>query len=61
LSRPHRERLSQAGYLQEVIKGWYLPARLYIASRSPDGSTTAWFAGMRDFVAGYCDDRFRDG
>ena len=58
LSRTHRERLSKAGYLQEVIKGWYLPARPEVSSASLEGSTAAWFAGMRDFVAGYCEDRF---
>ncbi len=60
LSRTHRERLSKAGYLQEVIKGWYLPARPDLSIGSIEGSTAAWFAGMRDFVAGYCDARFGD-
>ena len=27
LSRTHRERLIQNGFLQEVIKGWYVPSR----------------------------------
>jgi hypothetical protein len=27
LSRTHRERLSANGFLQEVIKGWYIPSR----------------------------------
>lgn len=58
LSRTHRERLCKAGYLQEVIKGWYLPARPEFSSDSLEGGTAAWFAGMRDFVAGYCDARF---
>lgn len=58
LSRTHRERLIRAGYLQEVIKGWYLPARPDVSPGSLEGSTAAWFAGMRDFVCGYCDDRF---
>ena len=58
LSRTHRERLSKAGYLQEVIKGWYLPARPDLSLGSIEGSTAAWFAGMRDFVAGYCESRF---
>ena len=26
LSRTHRERLLKAGFLQEVMKGWYIPA-----------------------------------
>ncbi|MBW7902339.1 MAG: Fic family protein [Rhodocyclaceae bacterium] len=58
LSRTHRERLCRAGYLEEVIKGWYLPARPDAPTGSVTGGTAAWFAGMRDFVAGYCDDRF---
>jgi hypothetical protein len=40
LSRTHRERLVANGFLQEVIKGWYVPSR-------PDevnGESTAWFA-----------------
>jgi Fic family protein len=58
LSRTHRERLCKAGYIEEVIKGWYLPARPDISADTLAGSTAAWFAGMRDFVVGYCDDRF---
>jgi hypothetical protein len=57
LSRTHRERLLKAGFLEEVIKGWYLPAR----PGEPPGSTAAWFAGMPDFVAGYCRERFGAG
>lgn len=54
LPRMDRERLVKAGFLEEVVRGWYLPSR-------PDtqpGSSAAWFAGMREFVSGYCDDRF---
>ncbi|MDR1890553.1 MAG: Fic family protein [Zoogloeaceae bacterium] len=58
LSRTHRERLCKAGYIEEVIKGWYLPTRPDIAADRLTGSTAAWFAGMRDFVVGYCDARF---
>jgi hypothetical protein len=56
LSRTHRERLVHAGFLEEVIKGWYLPTR----PGEQVGSIAAWFAGMRDFVAGYCTERFQD-
>lgn len=56
LSRTHRERLVHAGFLEEVIKGWYLPTR----PGEQVGSTAAWFAGMRDFVVGYCTERFQD-
>jgi len=54
LSRTHRERLVKAGFLEEVLKGWYLP-------RHPAdllGGTAAWFTGMRNFISGYCDERF---
>lgn len=49
LSRTHRERLVQNGFLEEVIKGWYVPAR-------PDetrGESTAWYASFWQFCAAY--------
>lgn len=54
LSRTHLERLVKAGYLKLIVKGWYMPSR-------PDeqqGDTTTWYASLRDFIRGYCDDRF---
>ena len=45
LSRTHRERLLRNGFLQEVIKGWYIPSR-------PDevkGESTAWYASFWRF------------
>jgi Fic/DOC family len=56
LSRTHRERLTKAGFLREVVKGWYLPARPDVAT----WDTTAWRIGMPDFIAGYCNARFGD-
>jgi len=49
LTRTHRERLRQNGFLQEVIKGWYIPSR-------PDetsGESTAWYASFWRFCAAY--------
>ena len=49
LSRTHRERLIRNGFLQEVIKGWYVPTR-------PDetaGESTAWYAAFWPFCAAY--------
>ncbi|MEW8538059.1 MAG: Fic family protein [Candidatus Thiodiazotropha endolucinida] len=49
LSRTHRERLLRNGFLQEVIKGWYVPTR-------PDetaGESTAWYAAFWPFCAAY--------
>jgi hypothetical protein len=54
LSRTDRERLLENGFLQEVMKGWYIPSR-------PDevpGDSTAWYASFWDFCAAYLSDRF---
>ena len=54
LERLDRERLVANGYLQPVIKGWYVPAR-------PDeiaGESTAWYASFWDFCASYLTERF---
>ena len=55
LSRIHRERLLKNGFLQEVMKGWYVPAR-------PDeqaGESTAWYTSFWGFCAAYLGDRFK--
>ena len=49
MTRTHRERLLANGFLQEVIKGWYIPSR-------PDenkGESTAWYASFWRFCAVY--------
>ena len=54
LSRVHRERLLENGFLQEVMKGWLI-------SSSPgarDGDSTPWYASFWEFCARYCDERF---
>jgi fido (protein-threonine AMPylation protein) len=54
LTRIHRERLLKNGFLQEVIKGWYIPSR-------PDeakGESTAWYASFWRFAALYLETRF---
>ena len=54
LTRTHRERLLDNGFLQEVIKGWYVPSR-------PDevkGESTVWYASFWRFCAVYLDARF---
>ena len=56
LSRTHRERLLKNGFLQEVIKGWYIPSR-------PDetaGESTAWYTSFWSFCASYLNSRFAD-
>ena len=54
LSRVHRERLVENGFLQEVMKGWLISSR-------PDteaGESTPWHASFWEFCARYCDERF---
>jgi hypothetical protein len=54
MPRTHRERLLANGFLQEVIKGWYIPSR-------PDevkGESTAWYASFWRFCAVYLAARF---
>ena len=49
LTRTHRERLTRNSFLQEVIKGWYVPAH-------PDetaGESATWYAAFWPFCAAY--------
>jgi len=54
LTRAHRERLLRNGFLQEVMKGWYIPARPDAAA----GESTAWYAAFWAFCAAYLNERF---
>jgi hypothetical protein len=54
LTRTHQERLVKNGFLLEVMKGWYIPAR-------PDevkGESTAWYTSFWRFCAAYLQERF---
>lgn len=54
LTRTHRERLVRQGFLQEIIKGWYISSR-------PDentGESTDWYASFWQFCASYLESRF---
>lgn len=54
LKRVHRERLLKNGFLQEVMKGWYIATH-------PDhagGESTAWYASFWVFCAAYLRERF---
>tara|TARA_R110002073_G_scaffold60565_3_gene152217 strand:+ start:2575 stop:4089 length:1515 start_codon:yes stop_codon:yes gene_type:complete len=56
LTRTHRERLIKQGFLQDVMKGWYIAAH-------PDdmtGESTAWYTSYWDFCASYLAARFGD-
>ena len=54
LSRTHKDRLVENGFLVEIMKGWY------ILSRPDDrkGDSTAWYASYWRFCAIYLQERF---
>ncbi len=54
LSKTHRERLLRLGFLQRVMKGWYIASN----PDTQDGETTAWYASFWGFCAAYLDARF---
>ena len=52
LTRAHRERLVENGFLREVMKGWYFP--VHPSDRPSD--STAWYSSFWNFCADYCSD-----
>ncbi|MHB1948258.1 MAG: Fic family protein [Gammaproteobacteria bacterium] len=54
IQRADRELLVATGWLQEIIRGWYMLVRPDVAT----GDTTAWYANFWDFVLVYLDHRF---
>ena len=54
LTRTDRERLVKNGFLQAVMKGWYIPARPDEAT----GDSTLWYASFWGFCAAYLKERF---
>jgi hypothetical protein len=54
LTRTHRERLIKNGFLQEVIKGWYIPTD----PGARKGESTTWYASFWGFCAAYLKARF---
>lgn len=54
LSRTHRERLEERGFLRQVMKGWYIPCW----PDEPAGESTAWYAAFWVFCAAYLRERF---
>jgi Fic/DOC family len=54
LTRTHRERLVNNGFLKEVIKGWYVSAR----PDEPAGESTSWYVSFWAFCADYLKSKF---
>ncbi|MDF3033561.1 MAG: filamentation induced by cAMP protein Fic [Alphaproteobacteria bacterium] len=53
-SRVHRERLGQAGFLIEIIKGWLLVAD----PTKRAGESTLWYANFWNFLSVFLEERF---
>ena len=53
MSRTHLKRLIDNGWLQEVMKGWYVPS--YPGS---EGDTTVWYTSYWHFVRAYAESKF---
>jgi len=56
LTRTHRERLLDVGFLKEVIRGWFIA---FNPAEFP-GESTAWYTCFWDFCAQYLTERFGD-
>lgn len=53
LGRIHTERLVNSGYLQMVIKGWYIPSM-----QGREGDSTVWYVSYWSFVTAYLNKKF---
>ncbi len=56
LPRSHKDRLVQNGFLEEVIRGWYISTR---PGKRP-GVTSNWFSSFWYFISKYFEQRFQD-
>jgi hypothetical protein len=54
LRRGDRELLTERGYLQEILRGWYLLGRPIDEA----GDSTAWYGAFWDFLCVYLEGRF---
>lgn len=54
ISRTHRKRLVENAFLEEVVKGWYVP----IKPDEKKGESTVWYASFWSFCASYLNERF---
>lgn len=56
LTRTHRERLLESGFVQQIIQGWLMSSS---PGTTPD-DTTPWYASFWEFCRRYCTHRFTD-
>ena len=54
ISRTHKTRLMENGFLKEVLKGWYITTR----PEERVGDTTSWYMSFWYFISKYLNTRF---
>jgi hypothetical protein len=54
LTRVHRERLINHGFIREVVRGWYISA----PPDEPQGDSTSWYTSFWGFCSRYLEDRY---
>ncbi|MBT3244612.1 MAG: cell filamentation protein Fic [Bacteroidetes bacterium] len=54
LSRVHRERLVENGFISEVIKGWYIST----SNEEGQGDSTSWYVSFWGFCGQFLEDRY---
>lgn len=55
ISRTHRARLSENGFLKEVYQGWYIA----VAPNEGKGDSTSWYSSFWVFCAQYLEDKYK--
>ncbi len=55
ISRTHRARLLENGFLKEVYQGWYIAA----APNETKGDSTSWYSSFWVFCAQYLEDKYK--
>ena len=56
LTRTHRERLMENGFLREVTKGWYIIK----SSQEKEGDTTSWYHAYWPFSTQFLNHRYNN-
>lgn len=53
IGRTHTKRLLENGFLEQIIRGWYMPT-----FPGREGDSSVWYASFWHFVVAYCNARF---
>ncbi|MDF0708360.1 Fic family protein [Flagellimonas okinawensis] len=56
LTRVNRERLTENGFIRQVIQGWYI----MVPPEEQQGDSTSWYANYWNFCSRYLSDRYGD-